>query len=377
MKTKKILYVRNGPYEVNPSMYNLQEIGFCRALCERGYDCDIIYYSKVNKDEVIFNHNKNRVKLLWRKGYKILRTGFYPSLLKKEFVNKYDLIITTEYSQIMSLFWSFFDPKVVLYNGPYYNLFKIPIIEKIYDKLFVSKLNNRMYKTFTKSNLASNYLMEKGFTKVITLGVGLNNSVFKEENNIPNHMKNLIKFLNENPNLLYVGSLDDRKNFPFLLKLFEKVNNERPDIKLVIVGNGKKNYIEKNFNIINEETRNNIIHISKMENKYLKEIYSRSEIFLLPSKKEIFGMVLLEAMSFGAVPISSLNGGSSTLIDNKKNGFIINDFQEENWKRCILELINNKKMRLDLSDHSKRKVDELHSWSYIADKFLKEINEIL
>lgn len=378
MKGKKILYVRNGPYVVNPSMYNLQEIGFCRALCDRGYDCDIVYYSKINKDEVIYLNKGRKVKILWRKGLKVLRTGIYPSLLSKKFGNNYDLIITTEYSQIMTLLWSIFNPKVVLYNGPYYNLFKLPFLEKVYDILFVPMINKKMYKIFTKSELSTTYLSNKGFTNIKTLGVGLNTNVFNEVVDVPNEVEDIKKFVKDKKVLLYIGTLDDRKNFPFLLELFEEISNCRDNIKLVIIGNGNKDYISKQFKNLNKKAFNRILHIPKLENKYLNNVYSIANIFLLPSKKEIFGMVLLEAMQFGCVPVSSLNGGSSTLIKNNFNGIVLNNFDVNDWKSSVLSLLDNQDVLKQYSLNSIETIKRGFVWESIADVFLEELeNEAL
>ena len=83
MNNKKILYVRSAPYELNFNSYNLQEIGLGTAFCKVGYDFDLIYYSKRNKDQIIEVGN-NRIKILWRKGIKLLRTGIYPQILNKK-----------------------------------------------------------------------------------------------------------------------------------------------------------------------------------------------------------------------------------------------------------------------------------------------------
>lgn len=374
---KKILYVRNGPYKVNPNLYNLQEIGFCKALCKKGFDCDIIYYSDNNKDEKIYKdeYNGKEIKLLWRKGYKILRTGFYPSLLKKEFVNKYDLIITTEYSQIMSLLWTKYNPKVVLYNGPYYNMFKIPFTEKIYDLLFVKKLNEKLDKVFTKSDLAKDYLEKKGFQHIETLGVGLDTDIFDKVNNPNTKVIELKEFMKENKSILYVGSLIERKNFRFTLQVFEKINKENSEIKLVVIGNGKKTYVERSLELINENARKNIIFIDKIDNKFLKYIYPEAEVFMLPSKLEIFGMVLLEAMHFGVPIVTSLNGGSSTLIENRVNGVIIDKFDIDIWAKEILNICSDKKYSESLRINSKYTITNNFLWDKISVKFIELIEK--
>lgn len=374
---KKILYVRNGPYKVNANSYNLQEIGFCKALCKQGYDCDIVYYSDIDKDEKIYvdEYNRTRIKLLWRKGYKVLRTGIYPSLLKKEFVNQYDLIITTEYSQIMSLLWTMYKPKVVLYNGPYYNMFKIPFTEKLYDLLFVKTLNKRLHKVFTKSDLSKEYLEKKGFENVETLGVGLDTDIFENVENLSKEVKELIEYMKNNKCLLYVGSLIDRKNFRFSLKVFEKVNKENPEIKMVIIGSGKKQYVEKSFKFIDKEIVKNIILIDKIDNKSLKYIYKEAKVFILPSKLEIFGMVLLEAMYFGVPSVTSLNGGSSTLINNKINGVIIDDFSADIWKIEIMKILEDKDYSNILRWNSSDTIKSNYLWKMISEKFIESIEK--
>ena len=62
-----------------------------------------------------------------------------------------------------------------------------------------------------------------------------------------------------------------------------------------------------------------------MEQKYLSDVYNLADFFLLPTKYEIFGMVLLEAMYYKTVVLTTDNGGSSTLIDNGRNGYILQD----------------------------------------------------
>lgn len=376
MIIKKVLYVRSAPYKVNPNSYNLQEIGFSRELCKRGIDCDILYYSDENKDELIYQNGSNRVLILWRKGIRLLRSGIYPQILKKDIINKYDLIITTEYGQIMSLLCSRYKPRTVLYNGPYYNLFKIPPMEKIYDLLFIKSINKNMDKIFTKSKISEKYLNDKGLFNTETLGVGLDINVFEKEVEITSQVSNIIKFMENNKCLLYVGSLDDRKNFRFTLKVFEKINKINPHIKLIVIGKGKESYVKKSFEMIDENVVNNILHINKIENKFLKYIYPLAKVFILPSKLEIFGMVLLEAMYFGSPTITSINGGSTTLIENGLNGIMMNGFVEEEWLNEILKLLNDDEYRNKISENATKTIVEGFTWEMICNKFMNSIDKI-
>lgn len=373
MKNKKILYVRSGPYKVNLNSYNLQEVGFSKALCDMGFNCDIVYYSHFNKDEEIYKNNNCKVRVLWRKGIKVLRTGIYPQILKKEFLNNYDLIIATEYSQIMTILMSKLSDNVVVYNGPYYNLFKIKFIEKIYDNLFVNHINNNVKQIFVKSDLSKKYLEKKGMKNISVLGVGLDTNKFEIDNKPNDEINELLYFMKKNKCLLYVGSLDDRKNFRFTLKVFEKINHTNPNIKLVVIGKGKKRYVKNSFKAINRESIKNIIHINKIDNKFLKYIYKEAKVFMLPSKKEIFGMVLLEAMYFGVPTITSVNGGSSTLIKNNINGIILNNFNEDIWYQNIIKLLENEELALGISKEASKTIKSYFTWEKIAYDFFNSI----
>ena len=375
----KLLYLRNGPYKPQINHYNMQEIGFCKAFSDYGWDCDILYYSDSNKNELYFTNTSTHtnINIFWQKGLKFLRTGIYTLILKKDFLNQYDLIITTEYSQIMTLLVSFFHKKVFLYTGPYYNLFKIPLAAFFYDLLFTRLINSRINHIFCKSQLALEYLSKKGYSKLSVLGVGFDPSKY-EGIEISDSTKLIQNFLIENKCLLFVGSLDDRKNFPFLLKIFNSIKklDLGKEFKLVLIGKGKNSYLQKKMQNVPLHIKNDILHIKQIENSQLKFVYPFAKCLLLPSKKEIFGMVLLEAMFFGCVPITTKNGGSTTLIENGENGFIVDSFDEKEWIEIINNILNNEQQRSYLSKQAKVTIQKKFFWSSLAKKVLMEYDKI-
>jgi glycosyltransferase involved in cell wall biosynthesis len=370
---KKILYIRNGPYQVNLNSYNLQEIGFCKEFVEHGFDCDILYYSQSDKTECIYNSSGRKINVLWRKGIKILRTGIYPSILNKKFLGQYELIITTEYSQIMSLLLTFYHRNVVLYSGPYYNMFKIPLMEKIYD-IFISKIiNKRIKRKFVKSELAKLYLEDKGFDNIKVLGVGLDITEFENNVELNDKAKKILDDIGDKKYILYVGSIEERKNSKFIFDVFQQVYENDKSIYFVVIGKGKDNYVDQCYSNISSDCRRNIIHVTQLENKYLKYIYEKAEMFLLPSKLEIFGMVLLEAMYFGLPCITSFNGGATTLIKTGDNGIVIQDFSIELWTKQIISLLNDKSLRDKLGSNARDTIINNFTWEKVCDNFIQTI----
>ena len=65
---KKLLLVRPFANVMNINTYNSQEIGLCKAFCQFGFDCDIVYFSKTNYEEIVFRGEKTRIKIVWRTG---------------------------------------------------------------------------------------------------------------------------------------------------------------------------------------------------------------------------------------------------------------------------------------------------------------------
>lgn len=373
-KNKRILYVRSGPYEVRFDSYNLQEVGLGTAFCKQGYDFDLIYYAKENRDQVL-DIGEKKLTIFWRKGIKLLRTGIYPFLLKRDFLAQYDIVIVSEYSQIMSYLIGKRHNNVYLYNGPYYNLFKLPFIEPIYDKLFCKKINKEMKKVFCKTKMAADYIGKKGITNTIVTGVGLDTSKFENETEILHETKSLLNNMSGKRNLLYVGSISHRKNVALLINAFVELRSldKYKDVQLILIGKGDTSYTQKCKEIIPENLNDDIIWCEFIKNAQLKFIYKKADVFLLPSIQEIFGMVLLEAMYFGLPTISSHSAGADTLINNKQNGIIIDNFNVNKWVENISFILDNPILAKKYGDEASKTIRSEYLWDKIAGKMLDVI----
>lgn len=370
----KILYIRCAPYVLNFDSYNLQEIGLGSAFCRKGYDFDLVYYSRENKNQEIQIEN-HKLTILWRKGFKLLRTGIYPFLLNKEFLNQYDIIIVSEYSQLMSHLIGKRHPNVYLYNGPYYNLFKIPFIEPIYDTLFCGKINREMKKIFCKTQMAKEFIEQKGLTNAVVTGVGLDVAKFNAEKSVLPETQNLLDKMRDKRSLLYVGSIIPRKNTELIVNAFVKLKKDtrNDNLQLVLVGKGDSAYTQKCRDIIPESLRKDVIWCPFIKNAQLQYVYKNAYAFLLPSIQEIFGMVLLEAMYFGLPVVSSHSAGAGTLIQNNRNGLIVEQFSAYEWTAAIQELLENREFAQNLGNEAKKTIMKDFMWDSIADKMLEYI----
>lgn len=370
----KILIIRTFPDKLNLKNYNVQEVGLAKALTVKGHVCDIVLYNGKEVDteqEYCFSYNgqEYKFKIYWLHGYKFLKNGFMPSV--KKIFPQYDVIQVHEYEQLMS--WNLYTKPIkptVIYHGPYYDNFAkgYNLKCKLFDLLFLPRREYQKVVALSKSNLATDFLHCKGFKNVTTVGVGIDLDNFGE--NAYKEISNIEK--KSQRNLLYVGKLEERRNVYFLIDVFRKIRESDSQFKLVIIGNGEKEYKEKFLASIEEELKSgSIVYRESATQVELVEYYTTASFFLLASNYEIFGMVMLEAMYFGAPVISSLNGGSSTLIRNGHNGFIMDKFDDNAWANCIYDAMQNDKLLEEMKLNARKTVEQNYTWNILADKFVE------
>ena len=382
----KILFVRSTPYDEDLNGYNVQGAGIARAFCKLGYDCDYLNFHK-SKEEIVdlYEFEGHKARVIFRKRIRLFRTGLSVKSLKKNFLNQYDIVICREYNQLMTHLIAKRHPNTSMYSGPYWNMFMLPFVSGIYDSIYSKRLNKELRCKFVKSQLAKEFLEEKGYTDLIDVGVGLDTTRF-ENVECTETTAEIVKYMRENRCLLYIGTLDANKNIPFIIEVFSKVLNSHHDMKLILIGKsqqtlkkklkGKSNesYYQELIQTVPENIRKNITHINRVDNPQLQFIYPFAQAFILPSIHEIFGMVMLEAMYFGAPVVTSRNGGSSTLIKNEKYGQMIQEYDSTKWANAILRYLNDKDYTESVKENCKRLIRDKYKWETITARMLECIN---
>lgn len=370
----KILIVRMCSNVESIKNYNYQEIGLAKALIKKGNICDIVLCTnKKSYEENIKIDDDKIIHLYYVRATKILKNIIYDKELY-DIAQGYDVIQTVEYDQIGNeLLRRKFPDKIVVYHGPYeskytrgYNL-KCVLSDIYY--IFHKKYKSIPF--LAKSNLAAEFLKNKGCNNITTVKVGLDIQRFEKDNKPDKLVQEILREKKETKYLLYIGKIEDRRNILFLIDILEELKNREEDVKLVLVGKGNQEYINKCKKYAeSKNVMNNIIYHSSISQDNIKYLYKSCDIFLLPTKYEIFGMVLLEAMYFGLPTITTLNGGSSTIVENEVDG-IICDLQKEQWVEYILKLLKNEEYRKTISKNCQNKILNNYTWDKLVDKFIK------
>jgi glycosyltransferase involved in cell wall biosynthesis len=272
------------------------------------------------------------------------------------------------------------DNHMVIYRGPYQSYYpkiynrKCFIIDFLYS--FFPQFKN--VQLIAKSSLAEKFLNKKGFRKVESIGVALDTTrfeTFHEPNDIVRKLINEKREKNYKY-LLYIGKIEDRRNIFFMIDILSKLSLADNNIRLVLIGKGPK-YLKKCFHYARSlNVHENIIYHEPMKQGELASLYKCCDIFLFPSKYEIFGMVLLEAMYFGLPVITTINGGSMTLIKDKDTGIICDLNDVNSWCESIMNLFKDQNLRDKISVNASKLIKENYTWDALSDKFVKVYESI-
>lgn len=384
----KILLIRTIAIEedLSVSTYNNQEVGLATELVKRGNECGIVYYAKRgNGYEETIERDGAKIKIYHIEGKNFIWNAIYDKKIY-DICEKYDIIQTSECDQIASwLIYKRFPDKTIIYHGPYKSKYTIKynLRSKVFDLIFSNKANFKNAHVITKSYLAENYLRKKGFKNVITLGVGLNISNLNHlEKDIPKKIDDVIKEKRDYKYIMFIGAISKRKNFKFMLEILNNIVNEKKQKKYKLIVIGSKAYKEEKYYndcseyIKEKNLENNVVYLGKVEQKYLSSVYNVSDVYVLPTKYDIFGMVYLEAMYYGVPIVTTLCGGSSLLIKDDNYGLIEELDNQNAWTYAILKICEDLEFSKRISENTKREVNENYLWSVLAEKFECEYKKI-
>jgi glycosyltransferase involved in cell wall biosynthesis len=380
---KKILYLLSHPIQYqSPLIESISK--------DRFIDLEVIYYSdysvKKHFDKAFGKKIRFNVPLL--KGYKY--SYIFKGDSKNIFIFLFKIILIfkkkkpdflwvhgydTFYKIITIFLANFFNCKVLLRGES--NLLKNNFITfYIYTrKLFfffldyfvdiymsIGRKNKEFYENFVSKN------------KIYPFPYVVNNNFFEKK--ILNK-KNKIKLLNtlnikKNSTIfIYTGKIIRKKNLSFLLEIFSKLVNKYNNIYLLIVGDGEeRSFLEKKYNNFSK----NIKFLGFANQKEISNFYSISNIFIMPSSYEPWGLSVNEAMIFqNALLLSSNVGSGYDLLKHNKNGFFFKNNCSHDLESKIQKLLSNKKKLTKMQKESKKIISK---WSinYSKNYFMNIIN---
>lgn len=179
----------------------------------------------------------------------------------------------------------------------------------------------------------------------------------------------------EYQNIISVGRLSKEKGFSDLIKVYKKLLEKDKKCKLKIVGDG----IERDTltSMILKENLSDYIELCGFKNKEeLSKLMLDSSLYLMTSYTESFGLVLLEAQSYG-IPVLAFDSaqGAKEIIKNGHNGFLIKNRNIDEMAQVSYVLLNDLDLRKKLGQTG-RKYAERYRKENITEMWINFIEEI-
>lgn len=172
---------------------------------------------------------------------------------------------------------------------------------------------------------------------------------------IPNMLDDIPKTVSKltEKRMISVGRLSKEKGFVDLIEVFKKFHEQNPDWHLDIVGDGSER--NKIVDRIYEYQLTDFITVhGYLKKKEINALLKKSSLYLMTSYTESFGIVLLEAMSYGVPCLAFTSAeGANDLIKNDQNGYLIENRDFDSMVDKMEELVNNKKKRIELGKNAR------------------------
>ena len=152
---------------------------------------------------------------------------------------------------------------------------------------------------------------------------------------------------------LFAGKIDENKNIRQLINIFKS-----PDVKahLLIAGTG---VLENELKEISKSNLDKIHFLGFQNQNAMPSVFNSSNVFILPSTSETWGLSINEAMAAGnSILLSDKCGAAYDLVEENVNGFIFPISNFEILKEKILYLINNKTQVKEMGQKSCEKIKE-------------------
>lgn len=166
--------------------------------------------------------------------------------------------------------------------------------------------------------------------------------------------------------ILHVARLVEKKGTEFLIRAFAKIAHEIPDVGLAVIGEGP---LGERLKRLSSELgmRKRVHFVGSLPHNEVMDWMRKAAVLVLPSihaksgDSEGLGMVLLEAAASGVPVIGTNHGGIPEAVMDGETGFLVPERDIEGLSRRILELLQNKPLRIRMGMQARGMVERRYN----------------
>ncbi|MDE5779717.1 MAG: glycosyltransferase family 4 protein [Lachnospiraceae bacterium] len=312
------------------------------GLNQRGYQ--IVVISMWGKKELAFPLNKQI------KRYRLAVE--YPKGIEKNLKNIVSLYQIVKKEQITVLI----DVDLIL------TFYSLPVKLCLPELRRISWEHFNYYYQFRKNNRIRRLAMRMAarFSDVVLVLSKEDKSYYSNHLNIhgrlcqiynPNTYEGVVGGKTETKMVFAAGRLTKAKGFDYLLQSWELLEQDFPDWKLVIAGDGEEK--EALLRSKREKKLKSVDFIGCVAD--IESYYKKAAFFVLPSRNEGFGMVLIEAMAYKKPVVSfDCKAGPRDIIKDGENGFLVSTGDYQSFAAKMRILMESEELRKRMGEKAQK-----------------------
>ena len=167
-----------------------------------------------------------------------------------------------------------------------------------------------------------------------------------------------------------LASSEKLKGVDCVIRAMQKIKEEVPDIQYIVAGTGD-DIIRLSGLAKQNGVQEMVLFVGEITDEQLRSYYQNCDIFVLPSKKEGFGIVFLEAMFFKKPVIGGNFGGSRDVIDDGNTGLLVNFGDINQLSQKIIELLTDKQKSIDMGKAGYSRLSDMYTFSHFEKNLRK------
>ena len=359
---KKVLIVFNHPAPYKVRLFN---------ELSKTFDLHVIFERKSASDRSKGFYFEEKYDFTTHKihGIKIGHEGFISHGVRKHLqYNEYDVVIMNGYShyaEMNAINWmkKWHSPYVLYINGG--TIKKESSFKRRIKHHFIARANAY----FSPDEESNKYLIYYGANPKVIYNYPYStiyeNEIVKERPNKEQLRKELgIEFEKV---FVSSGQLIERKNYISLVKEWEKFPGK---YGLFLIGDGKQR--KEIENLIQNENIKNVVLTGFLPREKMFKYFQAADAFLFPSKEDIYGHVINEALSQG-IPVISTNKVNSSvkLVKNRENGFLLDSLSGSELENAINNVLTMDAFESCIDTAKENTIEKM------AERHVEMINEVI
>ena len=176
--------------------------------------------------------------------------------------------------------------------------------------------------------------------------------------------------------LTNIGLFNEQKGQEYVIRAMKAIVAKIKNVKLILVGWGSH---EEQLRMESKrlEVESNILFAGKCQRDVVFEILSITDVFVLSSLWEGFGLVLGEAMASGVPVVATDTDGSREVVINGETGLIVPSKNPEALAQAVLELIDNPDLRRKMGEKGRRRINAMFTPQQFIKRHQQFYNRIL